>query len=206
MIRVLLVDSYPAVRAGCARLLGETDDIVIGAETGDAESAYTMVVTGAFDVVVMELSLAGMSGLEACARIRSRSRQHDTRVLIFSAHEELLFVRRALAAGASGYLTKRASLGALVGAVRAVAAGHPYLDPRVQVHEPGPLPLEQLSRREFEVFRLLAEGYDTHRIAATLFLSTKTVANNATRLRAKLGISSAAQLTRLAIQYGVVKI
>lgn len=201
-INVLLVDDHAAARAGCTHLLKQTPGIAVDAETDNAKDAYRLAVTGAFDVVVLGLSLRGMSGLEACARISSRA---YARILAFSEHEEPLFVQRALAAGAGGYLTKRAPADAFVEAVRVVAAGHRYIDPRVRAHDTGPIPLQRLSRREFEVFRLLADGYDTREVAQALFMSTKTVANNATRLRTKLGVRSAAQLTRLALRHGIIK-
>lgn len=202
-IKVLLVDDHAAVRAGCARLIRQTADIAVDAEADNAKEAYRIVETRNIDVVVLDLSLPGMSGLEACARI---SRRADARILVFSAHEEPLFVQRALAAGAGGYLTKRAPAYALADAVRAVATEHRYIDPRVRGEDTVSAPLEQLSRREFEIFRLLADGYDTHEVADVLFLSAKTVANNITRLRAKLGVSSAAQLTRLALRHGVITV
>lgn len=201
-INVLLVDNHVAARVGCTLLLKQTPEIAVDAETDNAKDAYRLAITGAFDVVILVLSLPGMSGLEACARITRRA---HARVLVFSEREEPLFVERALAAGAGGYLSKRAPADALVGAVRAVAAGHRYIDPRVRAHDAAPIPLRQLSRHEFEVFRLLADGYDTREVAQALFMSAKTVANNATRLRAKLAVRSAAQLTRLALRHGIIK-
>lgn len=203
-IKVLLVDDHVATRAGCAHLLGQAPGIVVDAETDNAEEAYRLASTQDIDVVVLDLSLPGMSGLEACTRINRR--RADARILVFSMHEEPLFVRRALAAGAGGYLTKRAPAYALADAVRAVATGCRYIDPRVRADVTVPAPLEQLSLREFEIFRLLADGYDTHDVAQALFLSAKTVANNISRLRAKLGVSSAAQLTRLALRHGVITV
>lgn len=202
IIRVLLVDDHAAARSGCMLFLKKAPDIAVDAESDTAKDAYRLAVTGAFDVVVLALSLPGMSGLEACARISSRA---YARILVFSEHEQLIFVQRALAAGAGGYLTKRAPAVALADAVRIVAAGNRYIDPRVRAYNAANIPLQQLSRREFEVFRLLADGYDTHEVAQALFLSTKTVANNATRLRAKLGVRSAAQLTLLALHHGIIK-
>lgn len=203
-IKVLLVDNHAAVRAGCTHVLGQAPDIAVAAETDNAEDAYRLASTQDIDVVLLELSLPGISGLEACARITQR--RADARILVFSMHEEPLFVRRARAAGAAGYLSKRAPATALADAVRTVAVGQRYIDPRVRADGAARAPLEQLSPREFEIFRLLADGYDTREVAQALFLSVKTVANNATRLRVKLGVISAAQLTRLALQHGVVRI
>lgn len=203
-IKVLLVDNHVAARTGCVRILRQAPGIAVDAETDNAEDAYRLASTQDIDVVLMELSLPGMSGLEACTRITHR--RADARILVFSMHEEPLFVRRALTAGAGGYLTKCAPATALADAVRAVAAGRRYMDPRVRADDAGRAPLEQLSPREFEIFRLLADGYDSNEIAQALFLSVKTVANNASRLRVKLGVVSTAQLTRLALHHGVIKV
>ncbi|MEQ8799568.1 MAG: response regulator transcription factor [Salinisphaeraceae bacterium] len=201
-IRVLLVDDHAVVRAGYGRLLKSAPDIVVEGETDTGESAYQLVSQTHFDVVVMDLSLPGMSGIEACSRIRKR--RPDTRVLVFSVHEEEIFVKRALQAGADGYLTKRAVAEVLVDAVREVAVGKRYLDPNLAMAGAGVDPLACLSRREFEIFRLLAEGHAVPDIANALFLSPKTVSNHASRIRTKLDAGSAADLTRLAIRRGVI--
>ncbi|MDN5939014.1 MAG: response regulator transcription factor [Salinisphaera sp.] len=203
-IKVLLVDHHVAVRAGCACVLRQAAGIAVAAETDNAEDAYRLASTQDIDVVLLALSLPGISGFEACTRITRR--RTDVRVLVLSTHEEPLFVRRAMAAGARGYLTKTAPASALADAVRAVAAGTHYLDSRLCSDDAAPVPLEQLSPREFEIFRLLADGHDIGKVAQVLFISVKTVANNASRLRAKLGVVSPAELTRLALHYGVIKV
>lgn len=200
-IRVLLVDDHAVVRAGYRRLLTNSTDISVEGEADSGEGAYRMLSARAFDVVVMDLSLPGMSGIEACSRIRRR--RPDTRVLVFSVHEETVFVRRALEAGAAGYLTKRAVAEMLVEAVREVAAGRDYLEPAVAEALTEHEPLACLSQREFEIFRLLADGRGVQAIAEQLFLSPKTVSNHASNVRAKLGVESATDLIRLAIRRGV---
>lgn len=201
-IKVLLVDDHEVVRAGYRRLLKSAPDIAVVGEAGSGEAAYRLVAAEPVDVVVMDLSLPGMSGIEAASRIRRR--QPRVRVLMFSVHEEEIFVQRALDAGADGYLTKRAVAQMLVAAVREVAAGRRYLDPSISLADGARDTLSRLSRREFEIFRLLAEGNNVHAIAEALFLSPKTVSNHASRLRAKLGAGSSAELTRLAIRRGVI--
>lgn len=201
-ISVLLVDDHAVVRAGYRRLLASAADIRVTGEAETGETAYRMVSSCAYDVVVMDLSLPGMSGIEACSRIRRR--RPSTRVLMFSVHEEAIFVRRALQAGAAGYLTKRAVADMLVAAVREVAAGRSYLETGLADAAGEQDPLACLSQREFEVFRLLADGHGVQSIAEQLFLSSKTVSNHASRLRAKLGAESATDLIRLAIRRGVV--
>lgn len=201
-IRVLLVDDHAVVRAGYRRLLTSAADIQVDGEADSGEAAYRILSAQAFDVVVMDLSLPGMSGIEACSRIRRR--RPGTQVLMFSVHEETIFVRRALQAGAAGYLTKRAVAEMLVQAVREVAAGRGYLEPALAEALTDRDPLACLSQREFEIFRLLADGRGIQAIAEHLFLSPKTVSNHASRVRAKLGTESATDLIRLAIRRGVI--
>ncbi|MBO9468574.1 response regulator transcription factor [Endozoicomonas sp. G2_2] len=205
-IRVLLVDDHAVVRAGYGRLLKMAGDIEVVGEADSGERAYALCREQAFDVIVMDLSLPGMSGIEATRRICSRN--PGTRILVFSVHEEEIFVRRALAAGATGYIGKRAVADVLIDAVRQVARGKRYIGAALVDEEAAPFeaenPLSRLSSREFEIFRLLASGASVNAIAEELFLSPKTVANHASRLRAKLGLGGTADLTRLAIRTGVV--
>lgn len=201
-IKVLLVDDHVVVRAGYQRLLKSAPDIAVAGEADSGEQAYRLVAHQPVDVAVMDLSLPGMSGIEAASRMRRR--QSGVRVLMFSVHEEEIFVQRALDAGADGYLTKRAVADMLATAVREVAAGRRYIDPSISLPDGAGDTLSGLSRREFEIFRLLAEGYNSHAIAEALFLSHKTVANYASQLRAKLGTDSDAELTRLAIRRGII--
>lgn len=205
-IRVLLVDDHAVVRAGYGRLLKMAGDIEVVGEADSGERAYALCREQAFDVIVMDLSLPGMSGIEATRRICSRN--PGTRILVFSVHEEEIFVRRALAAGATGYIGKRAVADVLIDAVRQVARGKRYIGAALVDEDAAPFeaenPLARLSSREFEIFRLLASGASVNAIAEELFLSPKTVANHASRLRAKLGLGGTADLTRLAIRTGVV--
>lgn len=205
-IQVLLVDDHAVVRAGYGRLLRLAADIEVAGEADSGERAYAACRDTAFDIVVMDLSLPGMSGIEATKRICSRYPQ--MRVLVFSVHEENIFVRRALAAGALGYISKRAVAEVLVDAVRAVARGERYIGDRIS-DGPDPVashPLARLSAREFEILRLLASGYSVSAIAEKLHISPKTVANQSTRVRAKLSASGTADLTRIAISTGVVRL
>jgi DNA-binding NarL/FixJ family response regulator len=204
-IRVLLVDDHAVVRAGYGRLLGFAAGIEVAGEAASGEQAYALCRNESFDVVVMDLSLPGMSGIEATQRIHRR--YPGIRVLVFSVHEEGIFIHRALAAGAIGYISKRAAADVLVDAVRAVARGQRYLEPSLTAtagSETPVSPLDRLSAREFEIFRLLTLGRSVTQIAVELHLSPKTVANHMSRLRAKLGATNTADLTRLAIRAGIV--
>ena len=207
--RVLLVDDHAVVRAGYRLLLQHEPDVEVVAEADSGESACRHYADLSPDVVVMDLTLPGIGGLEAIKRIRMRDPK--AKILVFSMHEEPMFVEQALAAGASGYVPKSSAPETLVAAVRQVAAGGRYLDhgleqrlafDRVRGHDS---PLMQLSTREFEVFCLLAEGASSTDIARRLSLSPKTVANYSTQLKSKLNVGSVAEFARLAIRHGIIR-
>jgi DNA-binding NarL/FixJ family response regulator len=208
-LRVLLVDDHAVVRAGYRLLLHAEPDVEVVAEADSGELACRLYADHAPDVVVMDLALPGMGGLEAIKRMRMRDAA--ARILVFSMHEEPMFVERALAAGASGYVPKSSAPEVLVAALRQVAAGGRYLDrglerrlafDRVRGHDS---PLMELSTREFEIFCLLAEGASSAEIARRLSLSPKTVANYSTQLKGKLNAGSVADFARLAIRHGIIR-
>jgi DNA-binding NarL/FixJ family response regulator len=207
-VRVLLADDHAVVREGYRRLLERTPDIKVVAEAATGEEAYRLYCDLAPDVVVMDINLPGMSGIEATRRVISR--EPTARVLIFSMHEDAMFASRALQAGARGYVTKASAPEALVEAVRALAAGKAYISQDVAQQLalqalPGQrLPLNHLSPREFEVFRLLAEGKSVTEIAQVMCLSQKTIANYQSSIRQKLELTNAAQVVRLAMSYGLL--
>jgi two-component system invasion response regulator UvrY len=196
-IRALLVDDHPVVRAGYKLLLEQGGEIEVIAEAESGELACRHYVDHAPDIVIMDLSLRGMSGLEA--------------ILVFSMHEDTLFAERAISAGARGYLTKSSAPHELVDAAKQVAAGERYLEQdiarRLAFQSPGgrSAALQTLSTREFEIFCLIASGETSAEIGKRLSLSAKTVANYATQIKAKLGVSTTAELTRLAIRQGLLE-
>jgi DNA-binding NarL/FixJ family response regulator len=208
-LRVLLVDDHAVVRAGYRLLLQHEPGVEVVAEADSGELACRLYADLDPDVVVMDLALPGMGGLEAIKRLRMRDPR--ARILVFSMHEEPMFVERALAAGASGYVPKSSAPEVLVAALREVAAGNRYLDrrlesrlafDRVRGHDS---PLMGLSTREFEIFCLLAEGESTAEIARRLSLSPKTVANYSSELKSKLDAGSVADFARLAIRHGIIR-
>ncbi len=209
-IRILLVDDHAVVRAGYRTLLEDIHGLEIIAEADTGDSAVKLFVDRAPDIAIMDLSLPGIGGLEAIRRIIQR--KHDARILVFSMHEDTVFVEQALQAGARGYITKTSAPNVLVEAVRQVAAGGMYLDPDVaqrlafQKTRGASSPMAGLSTREFEIFCLLAEGETVNDIARRLSLSAKTVANYATQIKSKLDVSSVAEIARLAIRHGFVKV
>ncbi len=209
MLRILLVDDHAVVRAGYRRLLEQADVDWVVEEAATGEGAYRLSHETAFDVVVMDLSLPGMSGIETLRRMRKRDAR--IRVLVFSMHDQAVFAEQALEAGAAGYITKSSAPEVLVEAVAGVAAGGRFLGPDVRdalnLHQgEGNVgdALRSLSPREFEIFRLLAEGRGVSEIAELLNLGYKTVANYSTIIRDKLGTANTADLTRLAIREGIV--
>ena len=208
-VRVLLVDDHAVVRAGYRLLLQHVPGIEVVAEADSGELACRLHADLAPDVVVMDLALPGMGGLEAIKRMRMRD--PAARILVFSMHEEAMVVESALAAGASGYVTKSSAPEVLVTAVKQVAAGERHLDAGLEQRlsfdrvRGSDSPLLELSTREFEIFCLLAEGMSSVDIAKRLSLSSKTVANYSTQLKAKLNVGSVAEFARLAIRHGIMR-
>jgi len=208
LIRVLLVDDHAVVRAGFKTLLENQGDIRVVAEAANGEAACRQFAQDPPDVVIMDLSLPGIGGLEAIRRIVAR--QAQARILVFSMHEDVVFVEQALQAGARGYLGKSSAASVLVEAVRQIANGSIFLDPdiaqRLAYHKTkgADSPFDGLSTREFEIFCLLAEGLNANEIAQRLSLSCKTVANYATQIKNKLDVGTVAELARLAIRHGIL--
>lgn len=208
MIRCLLVDDHPVVRAGYRRLLEQSGIMSVVAEAGDVASGYACFQRHRPDVTIADLALPGASGLDLIRRIRAHA--PEAAVLVFTMHETPLLAERALAAGAAGFITKRSAPEVLVQAVQAVNTGQRFVSPDVSrcLHQPTELTersrLASLSPRELEIFRLLARGHSPADCARTLSLSQKTVANYQTLIKEKLGVSTAQALVHLALQYGLV--
>lgn len=205
---VLLVDDHAVVREGYRRLLEGTPDIAVVAEARNGEEAYRFFCELAPDVVVMDITLPGIGGIEVARRILTR--EPTARVLMFSMHEDVVFSSRALQTGARGYVTKASAPEVLVEAVRLVAAGKLFIshdmaqELAVQMLPGNENPLQGLSPREFEVFRLLVAGHAIGEIAKILSLSYKTVANHQWNIRQKLDVSNTAQVVRMAMTHGLL--
>ena len=208
MIRVLLADDHPVVRSGYQRLLEQAGGIQVVAQAEHGEAAYTAYVELMPDVLVTDLGMPGGGGLELIRRVLLRDTR--ARVLVFSMHDSTMLVRRALEAGARGFVTKASAPDCLIEAVRAVHAGETFLDrdlaPALLQRDPASEArrLASLSVREFEVFRLLAQGHSVAECAALLKLSPKTLSNHQTLIKEKLAVTTSAALVHLAIRHGVI--
>lgn len=211
--RVVLVDDHALVRAGLRSLLEEREDVEIVGEETDGRSAVRTVVETGPDLVLMDVSLPELNGIEATRRLLED--QPRTRVLILSVHADEEFVYRALDAGASGYLLKEADTDELELAFRSVMNGDVYLSPAISEgvveryldrgdEEAPTSPLEILTPRQREVLQLVAEGNTTKQIAAKLELSVKTVETHRSDLMDRLGIHDVAGLVRFAVRTGLV--
>lgn len=208
MLRVLLADDHPVVRAGYQRLLEQGGDIRVVADVGDGPAAYAACIEHVPDVAVVDLSMPG-GGMDLIQRLCQR--HDDARVLVFSMHDSAMLVRRAFEAGARGYIPKSSPPQRLIDGVRALHAGRRYLAPelpaewlRPQTPEDEGERLASLSVREFEVFRLLAQGHSAADCAQRLNLSAKTVSNHQSAIKDKLGVSTTAALVHLALRHGVI--
>ena len=204
-IMVLLVDDHAVVRTGYRLLLTQSDRIGKLYEAPSGEAACQMYIEYTPDVVVMDLSMPGIGGLDAIRRIRAKD--IAARILVFSIHDELVYVSRALDAGAKGYISKSSAPEILVDAVLSVASGEVYIETAIskrisqQALEPRSVSLlDSLSGREFDVFTLLARGLTVRQISEELCLSYKTVANYKTAVKAKLNANTGADLARLAYE------
>jgi DNA-binding NarL/FixJ family response regulator len=203
------VDDHAVVRAGVRRLLEQEPLFEVIGEAESGEKAYQILAELKPDVMVMDLSMPGMGGLEAIRRILMR--YEKAKILVLSMHEDLSFANQALKLGAKGYLTKNTLADDLVKSIETVTQGDVFLSDEIakkmamQSISGNQDPVHELSAREFEIFRLLAEGLDIDAIASTLNISSKTVSNYQTMIKQKLNINTPIELIRYAIKVGVIK-
>ena len=209
-LRIILVDDHAVVRTGYKLLLENESDIEVVAELESGEQANQQARELNPDVIVMDLSMPGMGGLEAIRRIKAKN--PEIKILVFTMHDNVSFVEHAMEAGASGYITKNNAPNILIHAVHQIAEGKTYIEPALESelnvqHELGKgSALSNLSHREFQIFCLFAEGLNANDIANDLSLSVKTVANYQTQIKEKLGVSSTTELVKLAISNGIIQI
>ncbi|MGR8935333.1 MAG: response regulator [Gammaproteobacteria bacterium] len=207
-IGLLLVDDHTIVRQGFRTLLEKQPDLKVIAEAGDGAEAYRRFQETAPDVVIIDITMPGLGGIETIARLKQRDPR--AAILVFTMHQNPLFALQATRAGAKGYVTKSSPPEVLLRAIYDVYQGRHALSPDIahalalrKLHDQE-FELQRLSPREFEIFRMLAEAQASDAIAATLHLSPKTVANCHYEIKRKLGVKSDIELVRLALQYKVV--
>jgi DNA-binding NarL/FixJ family response regulator len=210
-IKIILVDDHAIVRKGFQMLLATESSINVIAEAERGEQACQLYSELKPDVVVLDLSMPGIGGLETIRRICQRD--SNAKILVFSVHDESVYIDRAINAGAKGYISKNAHPDSLIAAIQTVAAGELYIEqvlikqqiPRLPTGEDYKAIVESLTAREFDVFLLLAKGYTAHKIADELCLGYKTVANYGTQVKSKLKVSTVAELVHIAILLGMIK-
>ncbi|MHB8425509.1 MAG: UvrY/SirA/GacA family response regulator transcription factor [Gammaproteobacteria bacterium] len=210
MIGVLLVDDHKLVRTGVRLILEETSDVRIVGEAGSGEEAIEQSRELKPDVVLMDVSMPGIGGLEATRKLLARN--PSLKIIIVSVHATEPYPLRLLEAGAHGYLTKDCAADEIVTAIRRVYAGERYITPAIAqqlalsaVSGSDGSPFEQLSQRETQVMLMITAGQSPQTIADKLHLSPKTVSTYRTRLFQKLAVNNDVELMRLALRYGVIE-
>lgn len=204
-ITVLLVDDHPVVRAGYRRLLDSTMDISVLAEADSGKACCALYSKLKPDVLVLDLSMPGIDGLEVIRRIKANDL--GAHILVFSMHSTEVIIRRALKMGATGYLTKLGSPEQMVRAIHQVNRGQLYIDTELASNIAAGIilnnisedPLAILSKREFQLFKMIAEGRSLSQIASIISISPKTVGVHHTNIMKKLKLENTAQLVRLAV-------
>ena len=209
MIKVLVADDHPVVREGLKQILAEAQDIEVAAEAEDGHKLLEKVREQGFDVVVMDITMPGLMGLDALKQLKSEHPQLP--ILILSIHPEEQYALRVLRAGAAGYLTKASAPDSLIGAIRKVYRGGNYVSPALAERLADELrgditkmPHETLSDREYQVMCLIASGKTVTEIADQLALSVKTVSTYRSRILEKMKMKTNAELTHYAIEHKLV--
>ena len=210
MTRIVIADDHSIVREGLKRIVSSIDGMEVTGEAGNGTEVMQRVRELAFDVLLLDLSMPGRSGMELIKLIRAEKPQ--LRILVLSMHQELQYAVRAIKNGASGYLTKESAPAQLEQAIRKVASGGAFISAEVAEQlalgaMPGSqaVPHESLSNREFEVLQLLVAGISLTDIANRLNLSVKTVSTHKTNLMQKMGLQNQNELIRYAIKHGLAE-
>ena len=207
-IKVLLVDDHAVVRMGFKMLLESAEDIKVIAEAESGEQGVKFYVEHQPDVVVMDITMPGIGGLEAIDRIMAKD--NSAKILVLSAHEDSVHPKRVLNAGAMGYLTKRSAAEELIKAIRMVASRKMYLEANIaqqmaiQQLNGEKNPVDVLSDREFEVFMSLAKGQTTNEIAEILSLSPRTVGTHLYNIKQKLNANNSPEIALIAMRSGLI--
>ena len=208
-VRILIVDDHPIVREGLAARIGRQGDLQVCGEAEDVAGALELVKTAKPDLVIVDLSLKSGQGLDLIKKISLRA--PDTKMLVSSMYDESLYAERALRAGALGYINKQEMSDKIIDAIRHVMEGKIFLSPRMTERllqravgttpQITPSPVESLSDRELEIFKMIGKGKTTRQIAGELHLSVKTVETQRENIKGKLSLTSSAELSREAVQW-----
>ena len=208
-IKIILVDDHAVVRAGFRMLLATSEAIEVISEASRGEEVIGQYVNLKPDVVVMDLSMPGLGGLETMHRIVQRDA--SAKILVFSVYHQRVYINRALNAGAKGYITKNSAPEILIEAIVTIMQGHNYIEQglikisnSIKSHSDYQAIIHQFSPREFDVFRMLAQGMSVHKIADELCLGYKTIANYATQIRKKLQVDTLIELAHIAEDFGLM--
>ena len=207
-IKILLVDDHAVVRMGFKMLIEAEDDITVIGEAESGEVAIKLFQELKPDIIVMDITMPGIGGIEAIDRIMAKDK--NTKILVLSAHEDSVHPKRVLNAGAMGYLTKRSAAEELIKALKSIHQGKRYLEPSIAQQmaitqlSGETNPVEILSDREFEVFIALAKGKSTNEIADTLCLSPRTVGTHLYNIKQKLNANNSAEIALIAIRCGLI--
>ena len=207
-IKILLVDDHAVVRMGFKMLIEAETDIKVIGEAESGEAAVKLFQELKPDIIVMDITMPGIGGLEAIDRIMAKDK--NTKILVLSAHEDSVHPKRVLNAGAMGYLTKRSAAEELIKAIKSIHQGKRYLEPNIAQQmaitqlSGETNPVEILSDREFEVFMALAKGKSTNDIADTLCLSPRTVGTHLYNIKQKLNANNSAEIALIAIRCGLI--
>ncbi|MGF6919915.1 response regulator [Paraburkholderia sp. 40] len=208
MIRILIADDHAIVRGGLRQIIATTSDIVVAAEAAQGAEVIDKLRSCALDLLLLDMTMPGISGVALIRRIRA---EHPSLpVLVLSIHDEAQVASRALRAGATGYLTKDSDPEVLLAAIRKLADGGRFIDPKLvdamvfDTQRGDVPPHEVLSDREFQVLQMLAAGRSINEIAQACALSAKTISTHKMRLMQKLGLSNNAEVIRYAIRHGMI--
>ncbi|MEY3122240.1 MAG: response regulator transcription factor [Nitrosomonas sp.] len=212
LITLVLIDDHPVVRAGYRYFLESTKEIMVLAEAGDGETGCVLYHEYQPDMVIIDINMPGIGGLETIHRIKSKNPAAN--ILALSMHSSEIMVKRVLDMGATGYLTKQCTPEQLLEAVNRISQGKPYIDAKLASNmlndgmqgDGDKHPLHILSQREFQIFTLLAEGNSVLQIAEIISISPKTVGVHHASIMRKLGLQNTVQLVRLAIDCGLIRV
>ena len=208
MIRILIADDHAIIRGGLKQIFATTKDIIVTSEAVQGSEVVEKLRTCAVDLLLLDMTMPGISGIDLIRRVRAD--QPSLPVLVLSIHNEAQVASRALRAGAAGYLTKDSDPDILLTAIRKLAAGGRFIDPKLvdaMVFQRDGIdvpPHEVLSDREFQVLQMIAEGNSINEIADSCSLSAKTISTHKMRLMLKLGFANNADIIRYALRHGLI--